>query len=275
MKRSPVPATPATLRLRAFAITVAILVAATLTVYGFLTVFRVESIQITGAKLLSEADVLEAIRVKEGTHLYAVNPDKITEKIKAQSPYIKSASVSRKLPKTLIVDIREYTLSYYIEYGEHHYLLTEGLLVLEETTPEKAAAQGACPLFLPKLKDPEKTKDNPDPPKILTPGKTLTFEESANKAWCLSLLTQIEEMSFAENLTQIDLSDPFALELVVENKYRISLGNERSFTKKLVRADRALTYLNKNMYALAGVLYATEDAPVTFTMTGVIEDEAA
>ncbi len=274
MKSSVKPITPFGFRARKFSI---LFIFSSLAIFGavyFLFFCRVKLVTIENENVVSEIAILDAAEIKKGQHLYAINEGKIERAVIAENPYVKSVSVNRKLPSTLQISVEEYNLAYYVEYAEQYYLLTDELLVLEMTTPEKAAAKGAIPLMLPKFKDPSATTENPNPPKVLSIGETVVFYTKSDFAWSKTLLNAIENTDFAEKITKIDLSDPFSLKLEVSGQYTILLGNERDFEKKLARVERALSYLEENMTALTGILHAEQDAPVTFSFTGVIAENS-
>jgi cell division protein FtsQ len=272
MKKSAKPITPAVLRFRHFLILFGFLSVAVLLSVYFLIFCRVQTVSVENTDILTEQAVLDAVDIQAGRHLYAVSEAKIERAVMKSSPYVKSVAIKRDLPSTLRILVEEYELAYYIEYEERYYLITDDFLVLEETTPEKAAAKGAVLLKLPKLKDPKPPADDPDAPKVLTPMETLTFAVKADKAWSLTLLSAIREMEISKHITEIDIADPFDLHLQIADKYTVLLGNERDFEKKLLRAKRALAYLSESAYGLTGVLHAQKDAPITFEFTGVIEN---
>ncbi len=272
MRKNVTPVTPSALRLRNGFIIFLFLTVAVLGTIFFLTRCRVKTVVVKSEGYVPEPVISDAVTIKQGTHLYAVDEEKIEAAIMNASPYVKSVTLKRKLPSELQILVEEYVLAYYIEYADICYLITDELLVLEATTPEDAAAKGAIPLALPKLQDPKATKENPNPPKVLTVGKKLAFAETENLAWVKKLLSAIRSTDFAERITKIDLSDPYSLRVFVENKYEVRLGVERDFEKKLARVENALRYLEASLYALKGVLHAEKDQPVTFSFTGVIEE---
>ena len=272
MKKSATPITPSVLRFRRFWILFGFFAVAVLFSAYFLIFCRVQTISVENTAIITEQAVLDAVDIQAARHLYAVSEAKIERAVMKGSPYVRSVTIKRDLPSTLRILVEEYDLAYYIEYEKRYYLITDEFLILEETTPEEAAAKGAVLLKLPKLKDPEPPEDDPDAPKVLTPMETLVFAVKADKAWSLSLLSAIRETAVSESITAIDISDPFDLHLQIADKYTILLGNERDFAKKLSRAKRALEYLSESAYGLTGILHVQKDAPVTFEFTGVIEN---
>ena len=271
MKKNIRPVTPLSLTIRNFLISFGFTAVAIALVVLFLTACRVETVSVENTNIVPQPTILDAASIKAGRHLYSLNTTQIESNIVNSSPYVKSVDVKRKLPSTVRILVEEYDLSYYIEYESRYYLLTWDLLVLEETTVEDATEKGAVPLLLPKLKAPKVDKNNPNAPKVLTPMQTLTFETSGDLKWSQTLLGALAETDFVDEITSVDLSDPFNIRITVSDKYTVLLGNEKDFEKKLSRVENALGYLSENMYALTGILHAEKDAPVTFELTGTIE----
>ncbi len=271
MKKGAKPIVPVVLRFRNFLILFGFTAAAILLSVYFLIFCRVQTVSVENTLIVSEQAVLDTVGIQAGRHMYAVSEAKIESAVTASSPYVKSVTLSRTFPSTLRILVEEYDLAYYIEYEKRYYLITDELMILEETTPTDATAKGAVLLTLPKIKDPKPPEDDPDAPKVLTPMETLSFDVKADKAWSLSLLSAIRETALFEKLSEIDISDPFDLHVQIADKYTILLGNERDFEKKLHRAERALDYLSESAYGLTGIIHAQKDAPVTFEFTGVID----
>ncbi len=272
MKKEIRPPSPAALKLRNFLIVFAFTAVTLLVTIAFLLFCRVETVVITGAEAVPQPMIMDAAAIKAGRHLFGINQSKIEGDILEKSPYIQSVSFRRKFPSTIEIHIEEYDLSYYIEYEDRYYLITSDLFILEETTPEDAAQKGAVPLTLPKIKDPKVSKENPDAPKVLTPMTTLTFDTKTDKEWVLSLLSAIDETAFRKKITSVMLHDPFDFRLYVSGKYTVLLGNRKDFEQKLLRVEHALSHIHETMYGLTGIFHAEKDAPVTFALTGVTDE---
>ncbi len=275
MNDKKTPPSPASLLFRNALIIISFVALGALCVWYFLSALRVEIVLVEDEKLVPETVVLEAADIPTGRHLYGLDDEKIEREILETSPYVKSVTIERKWPKTVIIRLTEHRLSYYITYEEKTYLITDELMVMEETSEDAARLKGAIPLSLPKLADPKKTKEDPDPPKILKHGQTLSFSVQSDLAEVKEILSLLADTPFFEDLTAIDLCDPFAYTIDVSGDYHVKLGNKRDLEKKLSRVENALRYLEESMPALKGILYATKDSPVTFSMTGVKNEDAS
>ncbi len=68
--------------------------------------FEVREMSIDGAQRLSKKDVEEAGGIEEGMNIFSLDVSVIARKLKSH-PWICSASVAKKLPRTLIMEIEE------------------------------------------------------------------------------------------------------------------------------------------------------------------------
>ncbi len=270
------PTTIFVLRLRNALIRTVFIVLALLLAAWFLIGCRVKTISVENLRYTPEPTVLDAAGIRAGRHLYAISEKKLTNSLCAESPYIRSVSLKRTLPSGITICVEEYELAYYVEFEGFCYLLSSELLILEETTPDKARSLGAAPLQTLPIQAPKLPKDAPEgTPVKLTVGEKLAFKTKSDFSRTQTMLTAIRSGDFAQDITAVDLSDPFELTITVSDKYKVILGNEKHLTEKISRVQGALRYLTENMYGITGTLYARSDAPVTFEITGVISQQDA
>ena len=74
---------------------------------GCLVFFRVDRIEVTGASRYSEAEIIQVAGVNQGDNLYGLNKTRIVNQLLTQLPYIDEISISRRLPDTLVINVRE------------------------------------------------------------------------------------------------------------------------------------------------------------------------
>jgi len=116
--------------------------------------FNLQQVDVTGMRRLSRAEVVEAAEIEDGTNLLNVNLSAITERLR-RHPWIRSASVYRRLPGRLIMEIEERTprailaaerLYYVDEQAEFFSRILPGDPVdyplLTGATPEELIAHG-------------------------------------------------------------------------------------------------------------------------------------
>lgn len=79
--------------------------------------FAIETIELRGAKRLSESELLAAIPVRVGDNVFTADLDEVAERLRAQ-PWIASVETRRELPHRLVIDVREYEPAALVALGE-------------------------------------------------------------------------------------------------------------------------------------------------------------
>ena len=67
--------------------------------------FKINTITISGDKVYSDKMVADKSGIEMGENLFKVSEEKLTEKLSKDLPYIKSVTVERKLPDTIIINV--------------------------------------------------------------------------------------------------------------------------------------------------------------------------
>lgn len=69
--------------------------------------FRVDTVVITGQQRYTEEEIREASGIAEGANLVLFNKYTAANNIVSALPYIEEISINRKLPDTLLIQVRE------------------------------------------------------------------------------------------------------------------------------------------------------------------------
>jgi len=83
--------------------------------------FNLQQVDVTGNSRLSRTEVIEASQIESGTNLITVDLGVIAERLK-RHPWIRSASVYRRFPAQLIVEIEERTPRAILSAGKLYYV---------------------------------------------------------------------------------------------------------------------------------------------------------
>jgi len=94
---------------------------------------RVRSLRFEGLGRVSEAELRELLPVREGDHLFAVDPDALAAAL-GRHPWIASAAVSRTLPPALEIRIEERRAAALVDF-DGLYLVDGGGHVFKRATP--------------------------------------------------------------------------------------------------------------------------------------------
>lgn len=258
---TPPPRTTVTqsaLRRKLFLIKAIFVIVAVIAVFWFLTSCRIETITVQGASQISETEVLEDINIKTGKHLFSVTEKKISQAVKAISPYVRDVTVTKRLPSTLIIHVSEREARYHTEYEGEYYLLSEDLIVLEKAYDAILAVSIApCKLLL---------SDIIEETSI---GEKLAFKEKSEQIRTEELLKTFEQSPLTEKMTELDLREPYGLCAIVSGQYTLKFGSAENLSKKLTLCQKSVSYLSSHMGRVTGILYATDAEKVSFVMTGV------
>lgn len=247
------------IRRKLFLIRAFFAIVAAVAVVWFLISCRVETVSVQGLAHLSEAEVLDAVNIKSGKHLFAVNENKAKKSVLALSPYASDVTVTRILPKTIVITVSERKALYYVLCEGEYYLLSEDLTVLEKSYDKFfAASEAQCELLVGTV------------PKTEI-GEMLTFENKEEQKRLRALLVIFAKSPLVESMTSLDLREPYGISAVVADQYTLKFGSEDALAQKLALCEKSVNYLTSHMGRVAGILYATSPEKVSFVMTGVAD----
>ena len=110
-------------------------------VFGMSIFFKVddEKITVAGNQKYFVNDIIEAAGIRDGENLLTLNRAKISGKIIAQMPYIKSVRIGIKLPDTVNIEIVEMDVVYAVEAADQTWWLMDSSGKLVEKISASAA----------------------------------------------------------------------------------------------------------------------------------------
>ncbi len=120
-------------RRRAFYITLAAAAALSFFVVVFTVFLKVGKIEINGCSVYNTDELIAALPVAVDDSLYGFDGGKAEQSLLKQFPYLKTVSVSRRLPSTVVIDVTEEAPVFRIKAGSDNYLLSEDFKVLSRT----------------------------------------------------------------------------------------------------------------------------------------------
>lgn len=102
-------------------------------VFGATVFFQVETIAVSGNNRYTQEEIITASGVQIGDNLFRMNKGEIAQRIRESLPYVGAATVQRRLPSTLVIQVEEWDAVGRVE------VYTESQQTQE--TQEDAAAQ--------------------------------------------------------------------------------------------------------------------------------------
>ena len=251
-------------RLTYFLITSFFLISTVIAVLFFLIICRIGTVNIQNCVYSNQQNVLDSSKAKVGMHIYAIDKEKMEEKIKEANPYVSDVYITRTGLRTLNITLTEDKPSFYIEQNGKFVILSQTLRVLE-IVPNKAEAiaKKAAQILLPPANDALLREE-------------LSFKEEYAEYYdgeCIGVLSAIAESYLSGNITYADLSEKFNICVTYKDKYEIRLGSPKDIEEKLSLVSETITFLEDpiNRFSTAkGIIHASIAGETSFEATGSI-----
>lgn len=181
----------------------------------FSPVFAVKEIKAEGIDHFTTSQLCEMIGLSSGDNLFLFSKGK-AEKILEESPYIAEAKLSRKMPNTMLIQVKERKVRGYVPYmGSYLYIDEEGR-VLEV----QSAYHEALPLVKGLFFD------------SFTEGQILPVKNPKKLEIMLRISQMMEKYELLDLVVEIDVSNPDDIYAYV-NQVQIHLGNMENGDMKM------------------------------------------
>ena len=208
------------------------LVAAAAVVAAIPLFFRLDNIIVRGSERYSEQEIIEASGLSTGGNLYFINKFDVKEAIFSKLPYVEEVRINRKLPDTLVIEVRECKAAAGVgEMGDVWFISDQGKLLEHASMPPED-----CPMVL------GLTPIEPGPGKQLDTGKDSDFRLGV----VLELLKQSDSRHMRANIGSIDASDDTALNLNYLGRFTVRFPWTADIGYKLESLATVVDYLENN-----------------------------
>ena len=213
--------------------------------------FKINTVTIVGKSVYKPEKIVEISGVTVGDNLFRVNEDELSETLSTRLPYIKSATIKRELPDTLVIEIESTKGVACIENNKTFIIIDSQGKVLE-----KAAAE--LKETLPVIKNVST--------KTVEEGSVIELKNAKRNEALPQLLSAIEA-SGLDSLTEIDLKSVNDIKIKYDNRIILKIGNLTNLEKKLARGKKAIENENEiNAYAEGSLDLKTD--PYAFFKAG-------
>lgn len=181
--------------------------------------FRIDSIKIKvdGTRLYGDKEIIACCGVEVGDNLFMVNEKKINETLTVSMPYIKSVTIERKMPDTLVINVVSATPIAAIPYGDVYVIIDPDGKVLDNNAPR-------IPDGIPRVNG----------LKVVEPveGQLIEISGDGNKDDLLEITKAIYD-SGLEELTEINLVKKGYFELKYDDRIVLELGDMSNIYEKI------------------------------------------
>ena len=206
------------------------LVTAILFACSFLPATRFE---LSGVVTYDKAEILGMSGIEKGMKMRSIKTSEVEKTLLANCPKIDEVTVEKKFPNKIVFRIIEKTPDWYIEVSGNYYALASDMMVIEETVSnQKFIDLGVPQLVLPNLRS-------------LILGQMPEFgdpedEDKTEIVKALELISAIRSTNFKSRLTLVDMESRFDVNIVVDGKYKVYMGDISNVEEKLKAVEKIL-----------------------------------
>lgn len=203
--------------------------------------FRVGSIVVTGQNRYTAEEIQAASGVELGSNMYLLNKFDVRQNIWRELPYIEDISINRKLPDTLLIEVRESGRPFAVVQEGSAWLISAGGKIVDQLPEREAGQYGritGCELLAP------------------TVGTTLALatEYAAQQSSLLNLLAALDHAGLTENVDAIRLEDLSDLKMDYIGRFTVRMAYGADYEMELKKLTLTL-----------------EDEKIQSNMTGTID----
>ena len=189
-------------------------------IFGVAIFFKVNTIEVQGNTIYSADEIIAASGVAVGDNLLTVNKQAAAGGITAALPYVKSVSIGRTLPDTVVISVTETDAAFAVATDTNAlWLIDSNGKALEKTDAE--TAKTASQLIGVSI-------DSPTVGKIVTSTST-----PGNLSAALSVLGALDGSGLLEHIASLDVTKDYSITLWYGDQYEILLGGTDQLDYKI------------------------------------------
>ena len=218
--------------------------------------FKINTITISGDKVYSDKMVADKSGIEMGENLFKVSEEKLTEKLSKDLPYIKSVTVERKLPDTIIINVEAAKEVAAITTKKGFVLLDETGKVLDKNA--SILKENVAVINNVKLKE-------------YIEGEKVVLTDEKKTETLIKLFEAIKNADM-QLLTEIDLKNVNDIKIKYDDRITFAVGSLTNIETKLARGVAALEKENEiNAYSEGTLDLKTE--PYVYFKSGSEKNE--
>lgn len=245
--------------------------------------FKVENIHIAGTDKYSAWDIREASGIQQGDNLLTLGKAKVSGKIIARLPYVEKVRIGIKLPDTVNIEVVESDVTYAIQAEDQgwwfinsqgrvldmttgivaeYFTKIEGVKIMIPVTGQQAVA------FTGQTAAPEGETTDPAAPTDVTeeptaPVETVNAAEQLTVA--ISLLQNLESNGIVGEVTNVNVTDLYNIELTYEDRYQVLLGDISQLDRKIRSMREAVQQMSDYQQGVLDVSFTIWPDRVGYT----------
>jgi len=195
--------------------------------------FKINNIAVIGNQRYSTEQIRSAAEVEQGANLILLNRFEKTSNIFTRLPYVDEVKMTRKLPDTLVIEIKECVAVAFFQDDDGYWLISENGKVLEQV--RELNIQKPIRVVGPGLVNPEVGK------------KALIGGEEDKSEMQLQALTEtleaVTEQGIESDVDEINIEKVYNVELSYLGRFIVKLGMPEYLDYKLDCLKEVVGYL--------------------------------
>ena len=186
---------------------------------GIGSFFKITNIQTSGNVLYSSQELIDAAEIKLGSNLFLLDSRAVRSRILGEKLFVDEVAVRRKLPDTVVLEVRESQLLAYFPYGSEYYVMNRRCQIVSKGDDASVAGyirlEGVTPLA----------------PRV---GEKLALgeSESAKLRYLEDALAMLLERELYHDVQSVDISNPAALKFDYRGRLTVNLGSNEGLRRK-------------------------------------------
>ena len=208
----------------------------------------VRSFELMGMTQYEVGELAGLSGIELGDRLYSIDVDHARKGIMDSCPYVEDIAIKRKFPGTVVFDVSDKMAHWYVELSGDYYVLDSELSVIEETVSrEKLVRAGVPQLVLPSLK------------RLVCGEQPVFGKDETEVVKALELIAAVQGTAFKARLTLVDMESRFDVNIEVDGKYKVYMGDISNISEKLSAVEKILDNEQVSSYAGAEIDVSVPD----------------
>ena len=197
-----------------------ILIICTAIIVALTLFFRVDTIVVSGQERYTSQEIQDATGIAQGDNLFLLNKYDVAQNIVKALPYVEEIRISRKLPDTLLIEVRECGTPLALVQDGSAWLISPGGKIVEQKSAAELGDSGiidGCKLLAPSVGTP----------------LALATEYADQQTSLLELLAALEDAGMLKQVDAIHLDDAGKVIMDYAGRFTVEMPYNADYAMKL------------------------------------------
>lgn len=219
--------------------------------------------ELSGMITYDKSEIVSLSGIDKGMKMGSIKTHEVEQRLLESCPKIENVTVEKRFPNKIVFRIEEKSPEWYIEVSGSYYALAADMMVIEETVNrQKFIDLGVPQLLLPELHS-------------LILGQIVEFgdktdENRTDVVKSLELIAAIRSTNFKSRMTLVDVESRFDVNIVIDGKYKVYMGDVSNVEEKLKAVEEILKSDQLKGYAGAEI---DASIPATISVRPIYVEE--